>query len=121
MKKQLLTTTALVAAGVLTVSGAALADKPKLTVGGSTEQIIGIGANDDAFDAINGQHLLHIQSSTDCADKNNTEEKDGKLRTQLFFLLCSSNRQQVNTNHLSPTFLIANPVATENMGPIALR
>ena len=43
MKKQLLTTTALVAAGVLTVSGVALAGKPKLTIGGSTEQIIGVG------------------------------------------------------------------------------
>jgi hypothetical protein len=51
MKKQLLTTTSLVAAGVLAISGAAIAGKPKLTVGGNTHQIIGVGENDSAFDA----------------------------------------------------------------------
>ncbi|MFT5488277.1 MAG: outer membrane protein OmpU, partial [Alphaproteobacteria bacterium] len=55
MKKQLLTTTALVAAGVFTITGAALAQKPTLSLGGSTEQIFGVGENDNAFDALNGQ------------------------------------------------------------------
>lgn len=63
MKKQLLTSTALVAAGVLTVSGSALADKPKLTLGGSTEQIFGVGNNSDAFDAANGQRVGFDQHS----------------------------------------------------------
>jgi outer membrane protein OmpU len=63
MKKQLLTTTAMVAAGVLTVSGSALADKPKLTLGGSTEQIFGVGNNSDAFDAANGQRVGFDQHS----------------------------------------------------------
>ena len=53
MKKQLLTTTALVVAGVFAVSGAALAKKPILTVGGDTEQLFGVGENDTAFDAAN--------------------------------------------------------------------
>ncbi|MGB0630845.1 MAG: porin [Alphaproteobacteria bacterium] len=58
MKKQLLTSTALVATGVLAVSGPALAQgKPTLTLGGSTEQIFGVGSNSDAFDAINGQRV----------------------------------------------------------------
>jgi len=63
MKKQLLTTTALVAAGVLTVSGAALAQKPTLTLGGNSEQIFGVGNNDDAFDALNGQRVGFDQHS----------------------------------------------------------
>ena len=52
MKKHLLTSTALVAAGVLAVSGSALAQgKPKLTVGGSATQIFGVGSNSAAFEA----------------------------------------------------------------------
>jgi len=65
MKKQLLTTTALVAAGVLTVSGAALADAPKLTLGGSTEQIFGVGNNDDAFDAASGFNRTGFDQHSD--------------------------------------------------------
>jgi predicted porin len=65
MKKQLLTTTALVAAGVLTVSGAALADKPKLTVGGSTEQIFGVGNNSDSFDAASGFNRTGFDQHSD--------------------------------------------------------
>ena len=51
MKKQLLTSTALVAAGVMAVSGSALAQGPKLTVGGHMTQIFGVGSNSDAFEA----------------------------------------------------------------------
>jgi predicted porin len=64
MKKQLLTTTALVAAGVLAVSGPALAgghaakaSKPSLTLGGSTEQIFGIGDNSQAFEDATGNRV----------------------------------------------------------------
>ena len=63
MKKQLLTTTALVAAGVLTVSGAALAQKPTLTLGGNSQQIFGVGNNSDAYDAANGQRVGFDQHS----------------------------------------------------------
>jgi len=64
MKKQLLTSTALVAAGVLAVSGPALAQgKPSLTIGGSTEQIFGVGSNADAFDAVNGARVGWDQHS----------------------------------------------------------
>ena len=64
MKKQLLTSTALVAAGVLAVSGPALAQgKPKLTVGGGMTQIIGVGSNSDAFDAANGSRVGFDQHS----------------------------------------------------------
>jgi predicted porin len=51
MKKQLLTSTALVAAGVMAVSGSALAQGPKLTVGGEMRQIFGVGSNSDAYEA----------------------------------------------------------------------
>ena len=63
MKKQLLTSTALVAAGVLAVSGPALAGKPKLSVGGGMTQIFGIGSNSDAFDAVNGSRVGFDQHS----------------------------------------------------------
>lgn len=49
MKKQLMTTTALVAAGVIAVSGAALgASKPKLKIGGYFEAIVGMSEQDEA-------------------------------------------------------------------------
>jgi outer membrane protein OmpU len=64
MKKQLLTSTALVAAGVLAVSGSALAQgKPSLKVGASTEQIFGVGSNADAYDAANGARVGWDQHS----------------------------------------------------------
>jgi len=63
MKKQLLTTTAMVAAGVLAVSGPALAKKPTLSIGGSTEQVFGVGENSDAFDAANGARVGWDQMS----------------------------------------------------------
>jgi predicted porin len=56
MKKQLLTTTALVAAGVLAVAGAAQAQtkasKPSLSIGGWVEGIVGVASQDD--DVANG-------------------------------------------------------------------
>ncbi|PPR11054.1 MAG: hypothetical protein CFH41_01154 [Alphaproteobacteria bacterium MarineAlpha11_Bin1] len=50
MKKHLLTSTALVAAGLVAFGGTAIA-KPKLTVNGNTSVIFGVGENDAAFDA----------------------------------------------------------------------
>jgi outer membrane protein OmpU len=48
LKKQLLTSTALVAAGSLAFSGSALAqNKPTISISGSTEQVFGIADNDN--------------------------------------------------------------------------
>ena len=48
----------------MAVSGAALAQgKPKLTLGGSTEQIFGVGSNSDAFDKGNGARVGFDQHS----------------------------------------------------------
>jgi hypothetical protein len=87
MKKQLLTTTAMVTAGIFAVSGAALAKKPTLTVGGSTEQIFGIGSNADDFDAANGQRAgFDQQSDTEVHFKGSVTLDNGikiKTRTEL--------------------------------------
>lgn len=85
MKKQLLTTTALVAAGVLTVSGAAHAQKPSLSVGGSTEQIFGVGQNDDAFDAASGNRVGFDQHSETEVHFNGSVTLDNgiKIRTRV--------------------------------------
>lgn len=85
MKKQLLTTTALVAAGVLTVSGAALAQKPTLTLGGSTEQIFGFGENEDAFDQANGGRVGFDQISDTEVHFNGAVTLDNgiKIRTRV--------------------------------------
>lgn len=85
MKKQLLTTTALVAAGVFTISGAALAQKPSLSLGGSTEQIFGVGANDDAFDAVNGQRTGFDQQTDGEVHFNGAVTLDNgiKIRTRV--------------------------------------
>jgi outer membrane protein OmpU len=85
MKKQLLTTTALVAAGVLTITGSALAQKPTLSLGGSTEQIFGVGQNDDAFDAANGQRIGFDQHSDTEVHFNGSVTLDNgiKIRTRV--------------------------------------
>ena len=85
MKKQLLTTTALVAAGVFTITGAALAQKPTLSLGGSTEQIFGVGSNDDAFDAANGQRIGFDQHSDTEIHFNGAVTLDNgiKIRTRV--------------------------------------
>ena len=64
MKKHLLTSTALVAAGLMAVSApaiagghAAKASKPSLVVKGDTRQVIGVGENDEAHDAANGERV----------------------------------------------------------------
>ena len=85
MKKQLLTTTALVAAGVLVVSGPALAGKPKLTVGGGVSQIVGVGSNSDAFDAANGGRVAFDQHSDGEIHFNGSVTLDNgiKIRTRI--------------------------------------
>jgi len=65
MKKHLLTSTALVAAGLMAVSAPAIAgghaakkaSKPSLVLKGDTRQLIGVGENDEAFDAANGERV----------------------------------------------------------------
>lgn len=84
MKKQLLTTTALVAAGVLTVSGVAHAKKPTLSLGGGTEQIFGVGQNEDSFDAANGNRIGFDQHSDTEIHFNGSVTLDNgiKIRTR---------------------------------------
>jgi hypothetical protein len=84
MKKHLLMTTAMVAAGALAVSSAALA-KPKLSVGGYAKQIVGIGENDKAFDAANGQRVGLDQLSDGEVHFNGSVKLDNgiKIRTQV--------------------------------------
>ena len=64
MKKHLLTSTALVAAGLMAVSApaiagghAAKASKPSLVLKGDTRQVIGVGENDEAHDTANGERV----------------------------------------------------------------
>jgi len=84
MKKQLLITTALVTAGAFALSGAALAGKPKLSVGGFTQQIFGVGANDDAFDNANGARSGFDQHSNSEVHFNGSVTLDNgiKIRTR---------------------------------------
>lgn len=85
MKKQLLTTTALVAAGVLTISGSAIAQKPSLTLGGSTEQIFGVGSNDDAYETATGNRVGFDQHSDAEVHFNGAVTLDNgiKIRTRI--------------------------------------
>ena len=65
MKKHLLTSTALVAAGLMAVSAPAIAgghaakkaSKPSLVLKGDTRQLFVVGENDEAFDAANGERV----------------------------------------------------------------
>lgn len=84
MKKQLLTSTALVAAGAIAFSGAAIA-KPKITIGGGAEQIIGIGTNDAAFDEAQGQRIGFDQHSDGEVHFNGSVKLDNgiKIRTRV--------------------------------------
>jgi hypothetical protein len=63
MKKHLMTTTALVAAGVLTFAGSAMADRPKLSLNGAVDQIFGVGQDDADFAAANGARVGFDQHS----------------------------------------------------------
>jgi predicted porin len=70
MKKHLLTSTVLVAAGLMAVSApaiagghAAKASKPSLVLKGDTRQVFGVGENDEAHDAANGERVGFDQQS----------------------------------------------------------
>jgi hypothetical protein len=84
MKKHLLMTTAMVAAGALAVSSAALA-KPKISVGGYAKQAIGIGENDKAFDAAQGNRVGLDQLSDGEVYINGSAKLDNgiKITTQV--------------------------------------
>ncbi|MBK20494.1 MAG: hypothetical protein CMM52_16815 [Rhodospirillaceae bacterium] len=80
MKKQLMTTTALVAAGVLATSGAAIA-KPKLSLGGYWEGII--GAVDQDEDAVGNRVGLDIQQDAEIFFKGSVKLDNGiKITTR---------------------------------------
>jgi outer membrane protein OmpU len=88
MKKQLLTSTALVAAGALvgTVAFSDVADaRPKITIGGGAEQIIGIGGNEAAFEEANGQRVGFDQHSDGEVHFNGAVDLDNgiKIRTRV--------------------------------------
>ena len=80
MKKQLLVTTALVTVGAFALSGAALAKKPVLSVGGFTQQIFGVGANDDAFDNANGARSGFDQHSNSEVHFNGSVTLDNGIK-----------------------------------------
>ena len=67
MKKQLLTTTALVAAGLVAFGTPAMA-KVKGSVNGFVTGIFSVGENDDAFDTAQGGNLnsLFLQQTQRC-------------------------------------------------------
>jgi len=85
MKKQLLITTALVTAGAFALSGAALAGKPKLSLGGHTEQIFGVGNNANDFDALNGQRTgFDVHSDSEVHFNGSVTLDNGiKIRTRV--------------------------------------
>ncbi|MDE0796678.1 MAG: porin, partial [Alphaproteobacteria bacterium] len=85
MKKQLLVTTALVTAGAFALSGAALAGKPKLELGGHAEQIFGVGNNADDFDARVGQRAgFDVHSDSEIHFNGSVTLDNGiKIRTRV--------------------------------------
>jgi outer membrane protein OmpU len=85
MKKQLLITTALVTAGAFALSGAALAAKPKLSLGGHAEQIFGVGNNANDFDALNGQRTgFDVHSDSEVHFNGSVTLDNGiKIRTRV--------------------------------------
>jgi outer membrane protein OmpU len=88
MKKHLLTSTALVAAGALvgTVAFSDVADaRPKITIGGGAEQVIGIGQNEAAFDEAQGQRIGFDQHSDGEVWFNGAVDLDNgiKIRTRV--------------------------------------
>lgn len=83
MKKQLMTTTALVAAGVIATSGAALgASKPKLSLGGWFEGIIGIA--DQKEDAVGNRVGLDVHQDSEIHFKGSVKLDNGiKITTRV--------------------------------------
>jgi len=83
MKKQLMTTTALVAAGVIASSGAALgASKPKLSLGGWFEGIVGIADQDEA--AVGNRVGLDVHQDSEVFFKGSVKLDNGiKIKTRV--------------------------------------
>jgi outer membrane protein OmpU len=83
MKKQLMTTTALVAAGVIATSGAALgASKPKLSLGGWFEGIIGIA--DQEENDVGNRVGLDVQQDSEIFFKGSVKLDNGiKITTRV--------------------------------------
>jgi predicted porin len=93
MKKQLMTTTALVAAGVIASSGAALgASKPKLSLGGWFEGIVGISDIDNKVNT-GGQRVgLDVQQDSEVFFKGSVKLDNGiKITTRVELEAQSSN------------------------------
>ena len=91
MKKQLMTTTALVAAGVIATSGAALgASKPKLSLGGWFEGIVGIADQEEA--AVGNRVGLDVQQDSEIFFKGSVKLDNGiKITTRVELEGQSSN------------------------------
>jgi outer membrane protein OmpU len=89
MKNHLLISTALAAVGVLAVPSWAQADKPKLTLGGSTEQSFGVGADSPSFsggaNANAGKRIGYDQQSDGEVHFNGSVDLDNgiKIRTRV--------------------------------------
>ncbi|NKB20334.1 MAG: porin [Alphaproteobacteria bacterium] len=85
MKKQLMTTTALVAAGVIASSGVALgASKPKLSLGGWFEGIVGIADQDE--NAVGNRVGLDVHQDSEVFFKGSVKLDNGisiKTRVEL--------------------------------------
>jgi len=84
MKKQLLTSTALVAAGLVAFGGTAIA-KPKLSVGGYSAAIFGVGENTDAFDAATNEKIgWDVQSDGEIHFNGSAKLDNGiKIKTRV--------------------------------------
>ncbi len=91
MKKQLMTTTALVAAGVIASSGAALgAGKPILKLGGWFEGIVGIADQDE--DVVGNRVGLDVQQDSEVFFKGSVKLDNGiKITTRVELEGQSSN------------------------------
>jgi outer membrane protein OmpU len=84
MKKQLMTTTALVAAGVIASSGAALgASKPKLSLGGYFEAILGASDQDEKATGIGNRVGVDVQHDSEIYFNGSVTLDNGiKIRTR---------------------------------------
>jgi hypothetical protein len=93
MKKQLMTTTALVAAGVIATSGAALgASKPKLSLGGWFEGIVGISDIDNKVNTGGQRVALDVQQDSEVFFKGSVKLDNGiKISTRVELEGQSSN------------------------------
>lgn len=84
MKKQLLTSTALVAAGAMAFAAPALAKNPALTLGGSTEQIVGFSDNDNASSYTGGGNGFDQQTDSEIHFNASTTLDNGiKIRARI--------------------------------------